>query len=96
MTRKQMVFAAVVLLMCNAVILTKIALAQRSTPLVITRIFTGPDGLSHVERVPATFQSATPPTRGIIEAHQAGTVTGDAVILRTSPDYLGGAFRRTR
>jgi hypothetical protein len=70
----------------------KVAFAQRPTALTITRIFTGPDDLAHAERTEARFSVApNQPTRGVLESHQVGTVNGNAVILRTSPDYFSEA-----
>jgi hypothetical protein len=81
--------SVVVTIVCSATIFGHTTLAQHHAPFTITRIFTGPDRLAHAERIDAALRpAATAPSRGTLEAFQAGTIGGNAVVLRTSPDYV--------
>jgi quercetin dioxygenase-like cupin family protein len=63
--------------------------AQRRTPLVITRIFTGADGQARIEDIETMLSpgAGTPPSAGSIDASQPVNVT-EVQALRTSPGYV--------
>jgi hypothetical protein len=64
------------------------AQAQRRTPMVMTRIFTGPDGQARTEPIEMLLTpSATAPTTGTREASQSVAVT-QLTAVRTSPGYV--------
>lgn len=66
---------------------SKALFAQSRSPLVVTHIFTGPDGQSHAEQIEMAMSPAAPPTAGSIDASAVVGVR-ELRVLRTSPDYL--------
>ena len=82
--RRRIVAITVALLVATAasvgLVVTR---AQARVPLRITRIFTGTDGLAHVERLDTTFaRPQSQPTLGWLESYQVGLTSGNAIILR--------------
>ena len=88
MIQRRIQLVIVILAAWSGGILTQMTFAQRRSPLMITRIFAGPDGLARAEARSATFTSAQTPTRGTLETYQAGVVSGNATVARISPDYI--------
>jgi hypothetical protein len=64
-------------------------LAQRRTPLVVTRVFTGADGQARLEDVETKLNPSVgaPPSAGSIDASLPVSVT-EMQVLRTSPGYV--------
>lgn len=74
---------AAVLLSCGALFWVTRAAAQRPTPITVTRLFTGPDGLTHAEEIDVKL---TPwGTLGGIERSDAIAVSA-LQFERSSPD----------
>jgi hypothetical protein len=62
--------------------------AQQHTPLMVTRIYTGADGLSHVEKVNVKF-SPVPGAPETIEQSESVKVTS-SYIVRLAPGFVEG------
>jgi hypothetical protein len=63
----------------------------QSRPLVVTRLFTGPDGMTHTEEVNLPFGGGgnppIAPSVGSVDSTTSTPVT-EAQFLRTSPNYV--------
>jgi hypothetical protein len=60
------------------------AMAQKHTPIIVTRLFTGPDGQTHAEELQVPLKPGAGPTEDLSEIVK---VTG-LQFRRTSPEYL--------
>jgi quercetin dioxygenase-like cupin family protein len=61
-------------------------MAQEHAPLTITRLYTGADGVSHFERVPAKFSPAPDASQGVEQSEPL--LTTKSYLVRCAPGFF--------